>query len=168
MSDSVTPWIAACQASLSIINPGVHPNPHPSSWWCHPTISSSVAPFSSSPQSFPTSESFPMALHIRWPQYWSFSISPSGEYSRLISFRIDWFDLLAVQGTFRSLLQHHVQKHQFFGTQPSWWSSSHIHTWLLETPWHWLYWPLSAKWWLCFLIHCLGLSSLFFKEASVF
>ena len=49
-------------------------------------------------------------LHIRWPKYWSFSISPSNEYSRLISFRIDWFDLLAVQGTFRSLLQHHSSK----------------------------------------------------------
>ena len=50
------------------------------------------------------------ALHIRWPKYWSFSISPSNEYSGLISFRIDWFDLLAVQGTLRSLLQHHNLK----------------------------------------------------------
>ena len=50
------------------------------------------------------------ALHIRWPNYWSFSICPSSEYSVLISFRIDWFDLLAVQGTFKSLLQHHSSK----------------------------------------------------------
>ena len=75
-------------------------------------------------------------LCIRWPKYWSFSfnISPSSEYSGLISFRIDWFDLLAVQGTLRSLLQHHNSKHQLFGTQPSLWFSSQIHTWLLEKP----------------------------------
>ena len=74
------------------------------------------------------------ALHIRWPKYWSFnfSISLSNEYSRSISFRIDWFDLFAVQGTFRSLLHTTVQKHQFFNIQPSLWSSSHIHTWPLE------------------------------------
>ena len=60
-------------------------------------------------------------LHIRWPKYWSFSfsISPSKEYSGLNSFRMDWLDLLAVQGTLKSLLQHQVQKHQFFGTQLS-------------------------------------------------
>ena len=74
------------------------------------------------------------ALHIRWPKYWSFSlrISPSNEYSGFISFRIDWFDLFAVQGTLKSLLQHTVQKHQFFGAQPSLWFNSHICTWLLE------------------------------------
>ena len=66
-------------------------NSSPLSQWCHPTISSSVVPFSSCLQSFPTSESF--------LKYWSFSISPSNEYSGLISFRINWFDLLAVQGT---------------------------------------------------------------------
>ena len=63
-------------------------------------------------------------------KYWSFSISPSNEYSGLISFRIDWFDLLAVQGTLKSLLQHHkasIQKHQFFGAQLSLWSNFHIH-----------------------------------------
>ena len=89
--------------------PGVHPNSCPLSRWCHPTISSSVAPFSSCPQSFPSSGSFPMmALCIRWPKYWSFSfsISPSHEYSGLISFRMDWLDLLVVQGTLKSLLQH--------------------------------------------------------------
>ena len=73
-------------------------------------------------------------LGIRWPKYWSFSftISPSNEYSRLVSFRIDWFDLLAVQGTLKSILQHSVQKHQFFGAQLSLWSNSHTYTWLLE------------------------------------
>ena len=68
-----------------------------------------------------------LVLCIRWPKYWSFSlsISLSNEHSRLISFKIDWFDLLAVQGTLKSLLQHHNSKHQFFGTQVSLWSNSH-------------------------------------------
>ena len=76
------------------------------------------------------------ALRIRWPKIWSFSfsISPSNEYSGLISFRIDWFDLLALQRAPKSLLQHHSSKHQFFGAQPSLWSNSHIYTWLLEKP----------------------------------
>ena len=75
--------------------------------WCHPIISSSVFPFSSCLQSFPASWIFPVSqLHIRCPKYGSFnfSISPSNEYSGLISSRIDWFDLLAVQGTLKSLL----------------------------------------------------------------
>ena len=73
-----------------------------------------------------------LAVHIRRPGYWSFSFNPSNEYSSLISFRIDWFDHLAVQGTLKSLLQHHSSKDQFFSTQPSSWSNSHIYTWLLE------------------------------------
>ena len=73
-------------------------------------------------------------LHIRWPKYWSFSISPSNEYSGLISFRIDWFDLFAVQGTLKSLPITTVRKYQFFGAQPSLWSNSHIYTWLLQKP----------------------------------
>ena len=75
-------------------------------------------------------------LHIRWPKYWSFSfsISPSNEYSGLYSYRIDWLDLLEVQGTVKSLLQHTVQNHQFFDAQLSLYSNSHIHTWLLEKP----------------------------------
>ena len=87
-------------------------NSCPLSRWCHPTISSSVVPFSSHLQSFPASGSFESVLHIRWPKYWSlsFSISPSNVYSGLISFTIDWFDLLAVQGTLKSLLQHHSSK----------------------------------------------------------
>ena len=83
-------------------------------WWCHPTVSSSVVPFSHL-QSFPASGSFPESvLRIRWPKYWSFSVSPSNEYSGLISFRIDWFDLLAVQETLKSLLQHHSSKASIF------------------------------------------------------
>ena len=78
----------------------------------HPTISSSVVPFSSCPQSFPASGTFPMSQLFTCPKYWSFSfsISPSSEYSGLISLKIDWFDLLAVQGTLKSLLQHHTSK----------------------------------------------------------
>ena len=84
-----------------------------SSWWCHPTISSSVISFSYCLQSFPASGSFPVSqLFIRWPKYWSFSFSNSlsNEYSGLISFRIDWLVLLAVQGTLKSLLHHHISK----------------------------------------------------------
>ena len=77
-----------------------------------------------------------LALHIRWPKYlsFSFSISPSNEYSELISFRNDWLDLRAVSGTLQSLFQHHSSKTQFFGSQPSLWSNIHIHTLLLEKP----------------------------------
>ena len=73
-------------------------------------------------------------LHIRWPKYWSSSLNiiPSSEYSGLIYFRIDWLDLLSIQGTLKSLLQHYSSKHQFFGVQLSLQSNSHIHTWLLE------------------------------------
>ena len=93
--------------------PRVYPNSCPLSQQYHPTISSSVAPFSSCPQSFPASgSSIESVLHIRWPMYWSFtfSISPSNKYSGLISFRMDWLDHLAVQGTFKSLLHHHSFK----------------------------------------------------------
>ena len=126
-------WTAACQASLSftiswsllqlVSIESVRPF----------NISSSATPFFSCLQSLPASGSFP-ALHIRCLNYWSFSftISPSSEYSGLISFRIDCFELLAVRGTLKSLLQH--QKHQFFDAQPSLGSSSHISTWLLERP----------------------------------
>ena len=67
---------------------------------------------------------------IKQPKYWSFSfsISPSNEYSGLISFKINWFYLLVVQGTLKGLLQHHIQKHEFFGTQLALWSNFHIHT----------------------------------------
>ena len=94
------------------------------------------------------------ALRIRWRKDWSFSvnISPSNEYSGMISFRIDWFDLLDAQGTLKSFLQHHNSNHHFSGTQPSLWSNSHIYTWLLEKPGLWLYRPLSVQWCLCFLI----------------
>ena len=106
----VIPWTAACQASLSFNSSRACSNSCPSSQWCHPSISSSLIPLSSFLQSFPAVFSNELALHIRWPKYWSFSISPSSEYSGLISFRIDWLNLLAVQGTLKSLHQHHSSK----------------------------------------------------------
>ena len=94
--------------------PGACSNSSPLSLWCycHPTISPSVFLFSCI-QSFPASGqifSSESVLCIRWTKYWSFSISPSNEYSRLISFKIDWLDLLAVQGTLKSTLQEHSSK----------------------------------------------------------
>ena len=86
----------------------------PSSWWCHLTISSSAVSFSSCSQSLPASGSFSneSTLLMKWPEYWSFSfsISPSNEHPGLISFRMDWLDLLAVQGTPKNLIQHHSSK----------------------------------------------------------
>ena len=134
-----TPWIAARQASLSITNSrsslrltsieSVMPSSH--LILCHPLLL--LPPIPPSIRVF-SNES---TLRIRWPKYWSFSfsISPSKENPGLISFRMDWLDLLAVQGTLKSLLQHHtVQKHQFFRAQLSSQSNSHIHTWPLEKP----------------------------------
>ena len=88
------------------------------------------------PSIFPSIKVFSneSVLRIRWPKYWSFGISPYNEYSGLISFRIDWFHLLAVHGTLKSLLQHHGWQYEPFGAQPSLWSNSDIHTWLLEKP----------------------------------
>ena len=92
-------------------------------------------PFLLLPSVFPSIRIFSseLALCIRSPNCWSFSfsISPSNEYSGLISFRIDWFDLLAVQRTLRVFSSTRIQKHQFFTSQPSLWSNSYIHTWLL-------------------------------------
>ena len=113
MSDFVTPWTAAYQASLSFTNSwsllklmsieSVMPSNH--LILCHPLLL---------PSMFPNIRFFSnkSVLHIRWPMYWSFSfsISPSNEYSGLISFRINWFDLLAVQGTLKCLIQHHSSK----------------------------------------------------------
>ena len=114
MSDSVTPWTAAHQAFCPSPTPGVYSNSRPLSRWCHPTTSSFVSPFSSCLQSFPTSGSFQMSqLFASDGQsigVFSVNISPSNEHPGLISFRMDWLDLLAVQGTLKSLLQHHSSK----------------------------------------------------------
>ena len=94
--------------------PGVYPNSSPLSRWCHPTISSSLVPFSSRLQSFPVSGSFLMSQFFPSDGQsigsFSFNISPSNEHSGLISFKMDWLDLLAVQGTLKSLLQYHSSK----------------------------------------------------------
>ena len=102
----IDPWTAARQASLSSLKlmsiELMMPSNHLT--FCHPLLLL--------PSIFPSIRVFSnkSALHIRWPKDWSFSISPSSEYSGLISFRIDWIDLLAVQGTLKSLLQHHSSK----------------------------------------------------------
>ena len=128
----MTTWTAARQASLSITNfwrllklvsiESVMPSNH--LIFCHPllvlhSIFPSIRVFSNE-----------SALHIRWRKYWSFSfsISPSNEYSGLSSFEIDWFDLLAVQRSLKGgFSSNTVRKHEFFSTQPSLWSDSHIH-----------------------------------------
>ena len=138
VSDSATPWTAACQAPLSS------------------TISQSLLKFISIesvilsnhlilcqpllllPSVFPSIRIFSneLVLHIGWPEYWSFNfgISPSNEYSGLIFFRIEWLISLLSKGLSRVFSSTTMQKHQFFCTQSSLWSSSHIHTWLLEEP----------------------------------
>ena len=114
MSNSLPPLgLQHTQLLYTSPAPGVCSNSCPLSSWCHPTISSSVThPLLFLPSIFPSIRVFSneSALRIRWPKYWSFSFSPSDEYSGLISFRIDWFDLLAVQGTLKNLLQHHSSK----------------------------------------------------------
>ena len=134
----VTPWTAACQASLSITNS-----------WSSLKLTSNESMNPSShlilccpllllPPNLPSIRVFSneSTLHMRWPKFWSFSfsISLSNEHPGLISFRMDWLDLLVVQGTLKSLLQHHsskpsiLQRSAFFTVQLS------IHTWLLEKP----------------------------------
>ena len=130
-----TPWIAAHQASMSITNSrsslrltsikSVMSSSHlilGHPLLLLPLIPPSIRVFSNE-----------STLRMRWPKYWSFSFSiiPSKEIPGLI-FRMDWLDLLAVQGTLKSLLQHHSSKASFFGTQPSSQSNSHIHTWPQE------------------------------------
>ena len=124
--------------------PRVYSDSHPSSRWCHPAISSSVVPFSFCPQSLPASESFPMSQLFAWGGHSTgvsalASVLPGMilEIPGLISFRmdwLDWLDLLAVQGTLKVFSNTTVQKHQFFGAQPSSQSNSRIHTWPLEKP----------------------------------
>ena len=130
-----TPWTEAHEVSPSFTIPrvsqthvhwvrdAIQPSHPLSSLLLPPSIFPSIRVFSSE-----------SATHIRWPKYWSFtfSISLSNAYSGLISFKIDWFDLLAGQMILKSLLSTAVQKPQFFGAQPSLWFNSHIHTWLLE------------------------------------
>ena len=127
---SVTQWTAACQASLAITNSwsllklmsieSVMPSNH--LILCHPLL----LPSSISPSSRVFSNE--LALPIRWPKFGNFTFSPSNEYSGLISFRMDWLDLLAVKGLSRVFSSTTIQKHQFFGTQSSLCSNLHIRT----------------------------------------
>ena len=113
MSDSLQPHgLQHARLPCASPTPEAYSKSRPLHWWCHPTTSSSVIPFSFSFQSLPASGSFPMSCFFRLPKNWSFSfsISPSNEHSGLISFRMDWLDLLAIQGTLKSLLQHHSSK----------------------------------------------------------
>ena len=108
-----TPGLQHARPPCSSPSPEVCPNSCPLHWWCHSVISSSGTLIYFYPQFFPASGTFPIrAVCIRWPRYWSssFTISPSNECSELISLKIDWLDLLAGQGTLRSLLQHHSSK----------------------------------------------------------
>ena len=118
--------------------PGVHPDPRPSSQWCHPAISSSVVPFSSCPQSLPASEPFPMSQLFTW-------VGQSTRVSALASFLpkksqgwspSEWTGWISLQakGLSRVISNTTVQRHQFFGAQPSSQSNSHIHTWPQEKP----------------------------------
>ena len=131
-----TPWTTARQASLSVAISWrllklmsielVMPSNH--LILCHlllPSIFPSIRVFSNE-----------SALRIKWPKYlsFSFSTSPSNEYSGLISFRMDWLISLQSKGLSRVFFSTKIQKHQFFGTQPSLWGNSHICTWLLEKP----------------------------------
>ena len=160
MSNSATPWTAAGQASLSptpgITQTHVHQSVMPSSHlilsWLFllpPSIFPSIGVFSNE-----------SVLHIGWPKYWSFSfnISPSNEYSGLISFRMDWLDLLAVQGSLKSLLQHHSSKASilrcsaFFTLQLSHPYMTTGKTIALTR------WTFVGKTCLCFLICCLNWS----------
>ena len=139
---------------------------------CYPTMSSAVALFSSCPQSFPASGSFPKS--------WFFasggqSIGASASASVLPMNIQGWFPLeltglisLQSKGLSRVFSSATIQKHRFFDAQPSSWFNSHIHTWLLEKPSLWLDGPLLAKWCLCSLICCQGLSQLSFQGASIF
>ena len=118
--------------------PGIHSNSCPSSRWCHPVISFSVVPFSSCPQSLPASESFPMSQCFAWGGQ---STGVSALASFLPKNTQDWYPLewtgwisLQSKGLSRVFSNTTVQKHQFFGAQPSSQSNSHIHTWLLEKP----------------------------------
>ena len=142
-----TPWTAMRQASLSITNSlGL------AQIYVH-QVGDAIQP--SHPLSCPSPPVFNLSQHhrlfqwsvlrIRWPKYWSFSfsISPSNEYSGLISFRMDWLDLLAVQGTLRSL-QHHSSEASIL-QRSALWSNCHVHPWLLEKLQLSLDGPLSAK-----------------------
>ena len=155
-----TPQTQHTSRPCSLLSPRVCSNSCPLSQWCHPNISSSLAPFSSCLQSFPASGSSPMS--------WLFTSggqSIGASASVLPKNTQGWFPLGLTgltsslsKGLSRLFSVTTIQKHQFFGAQPYLWSNTHIHTWLLEKSWLWLYGPLLAKRCLYFQICSLGLS----------
>ena len=172
VSDSGTPWTAACQASLSfIISRSLLKlmsieSMMLSNHLSHPLLLPSIFP--SIPGSLPVSQVFSseLALSIRWPKFRSFSLSnsPSNEYSGLISFRINWSDLLAVQGTFKSLLQDHSSKASILQYSASFMIQlSHPYMTIGQTTALTICWQSDV----CILICCLGLSYLVFQGASI-
>ena len=123
MSDSLQPHgLQHSRPPCHLPSPRACSNSCPLSQWCHPNHLVLCHPLLLVPSTFPSIRVFSneLALCIRWPKYWSFtfSISPSNEYSGLLSFRMDWFDFCAVQGTLKSLLQHHSLKASIL-----WWSA---------------------------------------------
>ena len=150
MSDSL--WPHESQHSRPLCpspTPGVHSDSRPSSRWCHPAISSSVVPFSSCPQSLPASESFPISQLFAWGGQStgvsaSASLLPKKSQGWSPSEWTGWISLQSKRLS-RVFSNTTVQKHQFFGTQPSSQSNSHIHTWPQEKPQPWLDEPLLAK-----------------------
>ena len=137
MSDSLRPHESQhARPPCPSPTPGVHPNSHPSSQWCHPAISFSVVPFSSCPQSLPASESFPMSQRFAWGGQ-STGVSPLASFLPKKSqgwSPSEWTGWIYLQskGLSRVFSNTTVQKHQFFGAQPSSQSNSHIHTWPQE------------------------------------
>ena len=139
MSDSLWPQeLQHTRPPCPSPTPGVHPDSRPSSQWCHPAISSSVIPFSSCPQSLPASESFPISQLFAWSGQ-SIGVSASASFLPMNTqdwSPLEWFGWISLQskGLSRVFSNTTVQKHQFFSTQLSLQSNSHIHTWPLEKP----------------------------------
>ena len=163
MSDSLWPHgLQHSRLPCPSPTPGAYSNSYPLSQWCHLTISSFAVPFSSWPSIFPSIRVFSNNLVpcIRWPKYCSFrfSISPSSEYSGLISFGIYWFDLLAVWGTLKSLLQHYSSKVSLLWCSPFFMVQlSHLYMTTGKTI-ALTRWTLVSKASLSFSLCCLGLS----------
>ena len=137
MSDSLRPHESQhARPPCPSPSPEVHSNSRPLSPWCHPAISSSVVPFSSCPQSLTASESSPMSQLLRWPKYWSFSFSIIPSKKSQGWSPLGWTGWISLQskGLSRVFSNTIVQKHQFFGTQLSSQSNSHIHTWPMKKP----------------------------------
>ena len=182
MSNSLwPPWTTSHQASLSFIISQFCSDSRPLSRWCYLTISSVVlsnhfilcCSLLFLPSTVPSIRVFSSesSLHITWPQYWSFSFSTVLLVNIQGWFPLGLTGLISLQsnnGISRVFSSTIIQRHQFFGTQPSLWSNSLFHTWQLEKSSLWLYGPLLSKWCLCFLTHCQGLSFLSFQGASIF